>query len=273
MTSVVEHDPIGVVEHLGLVAELDGTTDPPLSDRAGVDIVQRHPLVDPSGIVPDTRSFVWATTCSSTLIVASRSSTRALALPEAPIPARRSERRAFLATTWASLTETQAMPRTWSGRFLTRESAVPVVGMGASVWRMARPDAAALATQVQERRARVPRPSVRQGLARLDPQLGMTHGLSLRMRCRTMTIDRFRWRYRRRVCRGPPYHLVRLHRPGSRAGLRESPFVHFRERDALPRASPGRDRADSSPAPWGQGTARRSLFSDRQSGAQAQIIA
>jgi len=37
-----EHDPVGVVEDLGLVAELDGSTEAALGDRAGVAVVQAH---------------------------------------------------------------------------------------------------------------------------------------------------------------------------------------------------------------------------------------
>src|SRR3954463_14315317 len=40
---VVEHHTVGVVHHLGLVAELDGTTQPSLGDRPGVGIVQADP--------------------------------------------------------------------------------------------------------------------------------------------------------------------------------------------------------------------------------------
>ena len=51
--------------------------------------------VDPSGTSPARRVRVWATICSSTQMVRSSSATRAVALPEAPAPARRSARRAF----------------------------------------------------------------------------------------------------------------------------------------------------------------------------------
>ena len=37
---VVEDDPVGVVDDLGFVAELDGLAQPSLADRAGIDIVQ-----------------------------------------------------------------------------------------------------------------------------------------------------------------------------------------------------------------------------------------
>jgi transposase len=37
---VIHHDPVGVVDDLGLVAELDGVADAALADRAGVKIVQ-----------------------------------------------------------------------------------------------------------------------------------------------------------------------------------------------------------------------------------------
>jgi hypothetical protein len=59
-----EHDPVGVVEDLGLVAELDRLADAAFDDRAGVGVVQadqpagpvRHPAgkagveVDPEGL-------------------------------------------------------------------------------------------------------------------------------------------------------------------------------------------------------------------------------
>ena len=65
--------------------------------------------VAPSGTSPARRVRVWATICSSTAMVRSSSVTRAVALPEAPAPARRSARRAFMATTWASLMVASAM--------------------------------------------------------------------------------------------------------------------------------------------------------------------
>ncbi len=65
--------------------------------------------VAPSGTSPPRRVRVWATTVSSTEIVRSRSATSALALPETPSPARRIARRAFVATTWASLRAASAM--------------------------------------------------------------------------------------------------------------------------------------------------------------------
>jgi hypothetical protein len=37
---VVQHDPVGIVEDLRLVAELDRLAQPPLDDRAGVGVVQ-----------------------------------------------------------------------------------------------------------------------------------------------------------------------------------------------------------------------------------------
>ena len=65
--------------------------------------------VEPSGTSPPRRVRVWATTCSSTEMVRSSSATRAVALPEARVPARRSARRALVATTWASLMLASAM--------------------------------------------------------------------------------------------------------------------------------------------------------------------
>ena len=40
---VVEHHPVGVVEDLGLVAELDRAAQPSLGDRPGVAVVQADP--------------------------------------------------------------------------------------------------------------------------------------------------------------------------------------------------------------------------------------
>jgi hypothetical protein len=46
---VVQHDAVDVVEDLCLVAELDGTTETPLGDRARVGVVQRHDPGRPIG--------------------------------------------------------------------------------------------------------------------------------------------------------------------------------------------------------------------------------
>ncbi len=82
---MVHHDAVGVVGHLGLVAELDRPAETSLGDGAGVGVVQRH---DPRGPVGDLAGEAGAglghDLFERPLIVRSSSATRAVALPEAP---------------------------------------------------------------------------------------------------------------------------------------------------------------------------------------------
>jgi hypothetical protein len=57
---VVEHDPVGVVEDLGLVAELDRPAQPALADRSGVGSCRLTSRLAPSGIPPPRRVGAWS---------------------------------------------------------------------------------------------------------------------------------------------------------------------------------------------------------------------
>ena len=72
--SMIEHDPVDVVDDLGLVPELDRAPQPALGDRAGIRIVQADPPRRPVGSDPGHRWRVCATICR----VAASSSVRSL---------------------------------------------------------------------------------------------------------------------------------------------------------------------------------------------------
>jgi hypothetical protein len=110
LDGVVEDDPVGVVDDLGFVAELDRLAQAAFADRAGIDIVQADQPGADSGITPANRLRVWATTCFVRLTMAVRSliarCSRALRCPAA----RRSARRALRITTVASRRDCSATP-------------------------------------------------------------------------------------------------------------------------------------------------------------------
>ena len=62
---VIEHEPVFVVDDLGLVAELDGLAEPALLDRPGVGVVQADQPGGRIDLVPATRVRVCATTCAA----------------------------------------------------------------------------------------------------------------------------------------------------------------------------------------------------------------
>ena len=57
---VVEHDPVGVVGDLGLVAELDRLAEPALEDRAGIGVVQADQPGRASGVAAGQAGAGWA---------------------------------------------------------------------------------------------------------------------------------------------------------------------------------------------------------------------
>ncbi len=106
---MVEDDALDVVGDLRLVSELDGTPESSLGmGRASVSCSDTTRSA-PAGTSPARRVRVWATICSTAQMVRSSSFTRAVALPDAASPARRSARRAFVATNWASLMAASAI--------------------------------------------------------------------------------------------------------------------------------------------------------------------
>jgi hypothetical protein len=58
---VVDDQPVDGVDDLGLVTELDRSSEPALGDRPGVAVVQADPPARPSGVRPASRCRVCAT--------------------------------------------------------------------------------------------------------------------------------------------------------------------------------------------------------------------
>jgi hypothetical protein len=79
---MIEHDPVGVVEDLGLGAELDRPAQPALADRPGVGVVQADQPAGPSGIPPASRARACPSSRSVRAMVASSSATTARSRPE-----------------------------------------------------------------------------------------------------------------------------------------------------------------------------------------------
>ena len=81
--AVIEHDPPGVVDHLGLVAELHRLPGTAFRDRAGVGVVQADQPARRGRHHPPNRLRVWATTCRVRPRMISSSATAATSRPEA----------------------------------------------------------------------------------------------------------------------------------------------------------------------------------------------
>ena len=103
--AVVEHDPVDVVDDLGLVPELHRFPEPALRDRAGVRIVQATPAGSPiPGSSPPSRVRVWPITWVVRPRMISSSATAATSRPDACRPWRAMRRRALTSTRVASAT-------------------------------------------------------------------------------------------------------------------------------------------------------------------------
>ena len=83
---VVEHEPVGLVRDLGLVAELDGLAEPSLDDPPRVGVVERDSRLAPGGMASASRVRV----CTQILTVrssnVSRSATARTSFPDPVVP-------------------------------------------------------------------------------------------------------------------------------------------------------------------------------------------
>ena len=123
MQAVIHDDTVGVVNHLGLVAGLDGPAQPSLGDRPGIGVVQRHHPDRAGGHLAGETHPGLRGDRSTSVAVRSSSANSATVLPVAGAVRWRRPRRALRATRRASATACSAMLAT--SRFTTRIITVP----------------------------------------------------------------------------------------------------------------------------------------------------
>ena len=103
---VVDDDAVGIVDELGLVAELDRLAEPALSDRTGIGVVQRDKALRAVGVAPERRCCSCEAMISARVAVISRSEMERTTPRDEAL---RVLRLAFRTTAWASLIARVAM--------------------------------------------------------------------------------------------------------------------------------------------------------------------
>lgn len=94
---VIENDAVGVVDNLGLVAELDGSVDAALADRSGVRVVQADQTCRRVGLAAIEPNTGWALTCAGRWRRVSSSLTARTSRPRPGAPADTLQRTARVA--------------------------------------------------------------------------------------------------------------------------------------------------------------------------------